>query len=111
MKKRTAPQLKIKEAALLQSVMQWLRLRGVFHWRNNSGAIKTQSGRFISFGYKGSADIIAIDKGRMLMLECKSSTGRQSPAQKAFQLRFEREGGVYVLLKPDNWIEQLEGLV
>lgn len=104
-------QLNIKESIVMSSVKQWLDLRGVLYVRNNSGAVKTQAGRFITFGGKGWADIIALHKGRALAIECKSSSGRQSPEQKAFQANWEHEGGVYLLLKPDNWHKQLEGVI
>jgi len=37
------------------------------------------------------------DCGQFLAIECKSSTGRQSPAQVAFQRMIESFGGLYIL--------------
>jgi hypothetical protein len=48
----------------------------------------------------GVADIIGLlPGGRFLAVECKSSRGRQSDAQRAFQLMVERSGGLYIIAR------------
>lgn len=69
-------------------------------WRNNTGSIKTPDGRFVTFGLKGSADILGIMRGgRFLAIEVKTATGRQSEHQKNFQNIIESFGGVYILAR------------
>ena len=74
---------------------------GIRVWRNNTGALRDSNGRVIRFGLKGSADILGIlaPHGRMLAIECKTETGRQSEQQKRFQEMVEKHGGVYVLAR------------
>lgn len=80
-------------------------------WRNNTGRIADKTGRVVSFGLVGSADIIGIRVcrcnseptvspfGQFLAVEVKSDTGRQSEAQKNFQAMVEAFGGLYVLAR------------
>ncbi len=87
-------------------------------WRNNTGKIADRTGRVVSFGLQGSADIIGIRKaffggygeigtwaalsvecGQFLAVEVKSDTGRQSEAQRKFQAMVEAFGGLYILAR------------
>lgn len=90
-----------KEQLIMQEILLKIGARvDVRVWRNNTGSVKTQDGRFINFGLKGSADIIGLLKGgRFLAIEVKSPTGRQSPDQKNFQKMIESFGGLYVLAR------------
>jgi hypothetical protein len=48
----------------------------------------------------GVADIIGLlPSGRFLAVECKSSRGRQSEAQRAFQAMVEGSGGLYIIAR------------
>ena len=52
------------------------------------------------FGVPGQADISGIlSDGRRLEIECKTSTGRQSAKQRAWQRMIEKYGGVYILAR------------
>ncbi len=98
----------ITEASLQKSVMQWLKLHGVFARRNNTGSTRTASGGYISFGCKGSADILALHNGVAYGIEVKGydkngKLGRQSTDQKQWELDFVAAGGVYILLTPNNF--------
>ena len=60
-----------REAHVQATILQYLRLRGAWATRVNSGAVKTE-GRFIRFnGTPGCADILACYRGRFLALEVK----------------------------------------
>jgi hypothetical protein len=75
----------------------------------NGGKFKVDN-RFISCtDINGVPDILGIDqKGRAIAIECKSDTGKLSAAQKAFKYQWTGRGGVYVLARS---IEDLdEGL-
>lgn len=81
------------------AILEYLRLRGIFAYRNNTGAIKTEN-RFIKFGTPGSPDIICVFAGRFIGLEVKTKSGKQNDNQKAFQKELvERGGGIYFVVR------------
>jgi hypothetical protein len=96
------------ESAVIRACLEYLRLRGVFCWRQNSGALATPGGGFMrAADINGAADIIGVlPGGRFLAAECKSAGGRQSPAQKAFQEAVEKRGGLYVLARSIGDLER-----
>jgi len=69
-------------------------------WRNNTGKLPDRFGRWISFGLKGSADILGILRGgRFLAIETKTPAGRLRPEQIAFRTMIVGHGGLYVLAR------------
>ena len=70
------------EADVQKQIMQFLRYKNVFHYRNNTGAYSDkESGRYIRFGSKGAGDIIAIyPGGRYWSIEVKRPGGKLSDA-------------------------------
>lgn len=86
------------QVAIMQALAGAPRIR---FWRNNTGSLEDRNGRRVNFGLVGSADLLGIlaPEGRLLAIECKSPTGRQSPAQVAFGTMIERFGGVYILAR------------
>jgi hypothetical protein len=95
-KKKGSPEAEIQKA-----IIQYLRAKGIFYWRNNTGAMKTQDGRFLQWGAVGSPDIIAIrpQDGKFCGIECKTPKGVQSPAQRQFQANTEQANGIYILAR------------
>ena len=87
------------EAPVLNGCLRYLEARGIYHWRNSTGAVQIAPGRFMRFGKKGSSDILGIlPGGRMLCVECKApESGRLSPEQKQF-LEDVREAGALALV-------------
>lgn len=76
-------------------------------WKNNTGAVKAGT-RFVKFGLKGSGDILGITcGGKFIAIEVKTGTGRQSPEQKAFQSMVEKFGGIYILARDENALDDL----
>lgn len=69
-------------------------------WRQNTGGA-TIKGRVVRFGVPGCADILGVigPHGRLLAIEVKSATGRQTEDQLRFQRVIEHFGGVYVLAR------------
>jgi len=71
-------------------------------WQNNTGSIKIQN-RFVSFGLKGSADILGIIKGgTFLAIEVKTGKAKQTTEQKNFELMILSFGGIYILANSVN---------
>lgn len=86
------------EHQIQSSILNYLGHRQIFHYRQNSGAVKTE-GRFFQFGAVGSPDIVCIYKGKYIGIEVKAKKGRQSSHQKQFQEAMEDAGGHYILAK------------
>ena len=84
-----------KENIVLSQCLKYLEVLQIYHWRNNTGALKIGR-RFIRFGFPGSSDILGIlPDGRFLAIECKREKGgRLSEAQKDFISRINDNGGV-----------------
>lgn len=115
---------KTTESDLVRACIEYLTLKGVFCWRNNTGAFAGEHmgrKRFVRFGTPGAPDIMAIVRtrvsrqrqavlvGRFLGVECKSPTGKQSAAQRVWQEQCERAGGAYFMVRRlgdlmDQWI-------
>jgi len=97
--KAARPRRDRKEGDVVAAVLKVCEAYGVFAWRNNTGALRTEK-RFVRFGKKGSADILGIlPGGRFLAIECKSRSGHVTPEQHDFLARVEREGGLAIVVK------------
>jgi hypothetical protein len=98
MKKKT-------ESDFVHVVLAWLKVAkpdGVF-FRSNTGAmLRTDTGgrrRYVRFGVPGMADIQGCYHGKAYFIECKSPTGRLSPAQIVFGEAIKRTGNVYIVAR------------
>ena len=101
----------MSESDVQTACLQYLRLRRIFHWRQNSGAFKTQSGWFKCCSIKGVSDILGIlPDGRFLAVECKRENGGVvSPEQKEFLLNINANGGVGIVVRSgDELARQLK---
>jgi len=97
------------ESLVLDGCLQYLEIRGIYHWRNNTGAVQVRPGQFMRFGKVGSSDILGIlPGGKLLCIECKAKSGRLSPEQKQF-LDDARELGALALVVR-GWQELDEAL-
>jgi penicillin-binding protein-related factor A (putative recombinase) len=100
--------LKISEKSLQKAILDYLTLKKVFHYRNNSGAFRTEKGGFYRFGAVGSPDIVCVIKGQYVALEIKGTYGKQSLGQKKFQEDLEKAGGSYFLIRCfEDFVEML----
>ena len=85
------------ESELMRPAFEWLFAHGCYAWRNNTGAYKTESGRYVSYGLKGSADILGLTPaGRFLAVELKGERGKLSEDQLQFAERVRGKNGIYV---------------
>jgi len=89
------------EADIQKRILAFLRREGVFHWRQNVGGFQDRTGRWVSFGVLGLADIIGIEPGtgRFLAIEVKRRGEGQTARQRRFQERVEAAGGLYILAR------------
>ena len=68
-------------------------------WRANVGVAR-MGRRVVRFGVPGQADLTGILPGGLrLEVEVKSPRGRQTTEQQAYQRMIQRFGGVYVLAR------------
>ncbi len=88
-----------KESEIQKAILEYLKLKGYFCWRNNSGAFKTERGGFYRMGIKGAPDIFLIKEGRFIGLEVKTRLGTLSEAQEAFKVALEAAGGTYLIVR------------
>ena len=71
-------------------------------WKNATGTARAFNDpeRVISFGLKGSADIIGFTNGgRFVAIECKTGNAKQTKSQLNFQKMCEKMGAVYILAR------------
>jgi hypothetical protein len=109
--KNGIPAFKIKEADVLNAVLQYMAVMKIPAWRNNTGALKNQYGRLVRFGKKDSADITGIDPktGRRIEIECKAPGESLRAGQKEFLDMINRNGGIGICVHSvDELTEQLK---
>lgn len=109
------------EGRVLRGCLDYLALAGIFHFRNNNAPVPIkvkEGGAWRMKGFRKSAtpglpDIIGICTVRgagvwamPLAVEVKSARGKQSPAQRDFELRWGAAGGLYLLVRS---VEELRG--
>ena len=96
-----------EEAGLIRDVLEYLAIRKIWAYRQNTGTLRGASGKLVRFGSKGCPDIIARLKptgsnrgsGRVLWIECKSKTGKLSEAQEAWRAKAEKHGDVFIVAR------------
>jgi hypothetical protein len=89
---------KSKESDLQRQILDYLALKRIFAYRNNTGAFSNGHGGFYRFGAIGSPVITCVIAGQYVGIEVKRPGGKQSDHQKEFQANLEAAGGKYVLL-------------
>ena len=100
----------LSEAEVLNQCTAYLTARGIYHWRQNTGAFKVEN-RFIRTGMKGVSDILGVlPGGRLLAIEVKREKGgKLSAAQKEFIASINsRNGCAIVVHSLAELIERLE---
>ena len=100
------------ENDLIHAALEWLGLKHVVAWRNNTGAVRREhKGRkyFTRYGVKGMSDIFGILlDGRFLAAEAKA-TGDLSADQYLFIQRVKVQGGVGFMFRTlEELIENVE---
>jgi hypothetical protein len=99
------------EKALQKQVLDYLKLRGVFHWRNNTG----RRG-MVSYGQKGSPDICCVlPSGHFVGFEIKSKGGALSLEQIEWHDDLEKythDKSFVVVMRPgSDYMKQIDELL
>ena len=105
---------KTPEGQLQRLVLDWLAAKHIFALRMNSGVLKGASGKPITFGLPGMADIMAFPQrnigGKFFtvpwFIELKSQHGKQSELQRSFESHVKSEGIEYTLARS---LDDLDG--
>lgn len=89
---------KNNETALVRSILDYLHSRGIFAYRNNTGALpwtdKAGRRRITKFGERGAPDIIGCKNGQMICIECKIPGNKPTEEQYAWLSRAEHAGAI-----------------
>jgi hypothetical protein len=89
-----------RETDIVRDCLAWLRLRGVYCWRQNQGAVTAVRGqrrRFFRFASApGISDLLGLlrPSGRLLAIEVKRPGGQLRPEQEAFLDVIRSNGGL-----------------
>ena len=97
---------KESEKDIQRAILDWLAVHRIFHYRQNTGGFRDSQNHFYRFGHVGAPDIVAVVDGRYVGIEVKGPKGRQREEQKQFQQDLERAGGVYVLARGLEEVEE-----
>ena len=91
--------MRVTENNITKAVRQYLRIRGIEHFKHWGGPLSE----------KGVADIIGCYKGRFLAIEIKTDKGVVSDHQKNFLDRVTKAGGLALVARSiDDVINFLE---
>lgn len=90
------------EAFTQKAILDYLRSRGYVCWRNNTGGRpwndKFGKSRVMTFGFKGSGDILGLTKeGRFFTIEVKRRGKKPTPEQIEFMDRILQSNGIAIL--------------
>ena len=95
----------IKEKDVLRDckqILEFLKTNKLLdYWRVSTGGVMHQGGKFMVPNREmiGFSDILILIPARVIFIETKSEVGKQTPAQKEFQLRVESMGHKYHLCR------------
>lgn|SRR3990167_5835796 len=96
-----------KESEIQKMILDYMRLRGIFCWKNNSvGIFKQSTGRYIKVGIRGISDIIGITpQGRLIAVEVKRPGNHPTHEQKSFLEQIKAKNGIGLCV---HSLEELE---
>jgi len=76
--------MKLLEKHITKSIRDFLKVMGIFHWKEHGGLGSAP----------GVPDIIGIYGGRLLAIEIKTPKGKLSPQQNYFLKKISEAGGI-----------------
>ena len=87
-----------KETHLQNDCLMYLKAKKIFHYRQNSGALKTEKGFYRFTSISGLPDIISIINGKFVGFELKLKGNYPSRNQKETHKKIKQAGGeVYII--------------
>lgn len=105
--------LKISESQVKKQIKQWLKLKGIFFWSQDTAGVPDGRGGFRPPAMRGVSDILAIHPrtGQLIAIECKSSIGKTSPFQNFFLKKVKDNHAIAVVAKGVEDVEQAIGCI
>lgn len=98
-RKRKNPEADIQRA-IVRDLRAVLPAYAVLHFSANEQADQKRQAILVGMGvFPGFADLTLLSEGRVLFLEVKSKTGRQTIRQKHFQQLMEKQGHAYEIVR------------
>lgn len=101
-----------------RTILEVSMIPGVRVWPNNTGVARAihDDKRFITFGLKGSSDIIGIMKcasgaGCFLAIECKTGSDIIKKHQKYFCDMITKHGGLYIEARTTDIIKKIQSFM
>lgn len=108
----------MKETEIVKACLHYLKLKGVYAWRNNTvGIFSKKSGGYFFHGLRGVADILGIVpqqcpcalQGVLLAIEVKKPGNRPTNDQSAFLGQIKERGGISMVVHSvDELKEELD---
>ena len=103
--------MKILEKHVQKAILDYLRLKKIFCWKNSTVGIKKENGSYIPSGFRGVSDILGIlPGGRFLAIEVKrdrASMQKITVEQFDFLANINQRGGLgFVASSIDDVIKQ-----
>lgn len=91
--------MKQSEKEIENSILEFLKIIGVYCWKNQSVGIYDQAKKIYRkpnsrHHLNGVSDILGIIQGRFLAIEVKSATGSLTGEQRIFLARVNENGGI-----------------
>ena len=86
----------MKESDVQRQILDYLALKRIFRYRNNSGAFIDSQKHVYRFGAVGGPNIVCVSVGQCVGIGMKRPGEKQSDHQKDFQEKLQ-EGGRYVI--------------
>jgi len=101
----------MKESDIQLKIIKKLQAAGIYVWRNNTTGLydaKLRGYRSNPYQLKGVGDILGVlPDGRHLEVEVKTAKGKQSPDQAIHAKRVTGLGGVYILARGVEDVDNL----
>ena len=92
---KPAKKPKLAEKDVQRQIMEYLKMRGYFFFRNNTGGFTNSKGHYYRFGYVGSGDIFGFTKsGRFFSIEVKATGKKPTPEQHEFMAKVNDTGNL-----------------
>lgn len=83
------------EKQIQRAVLDFLRYKRIFCWKQHNAGIQKANGRYIPAGMVGVSDIMGVmPDGRFLAVEIKRPGGKVSPSQQIFLDNVRRNRGL-----------------
>lgn len=95
-----------RELRLQQNILAYLHARRVFAWITYQPLIPGKGRKMYHPSSTGVSDILGVFQGKALAIEVKMPNGRISDHQRAFLVRFAKEGGIAFVARNIDDVER-----